>query len=137
MRSFSRILMIPSTQEQSDTGPIVSVIVPVLDEEKVIGRCLQSLSDAEFPANQFEVIVVDNGSIDNTIQIVESFRNVLRLTILRHPRIHISAVRNCGAAQAKGQLLAFLDADCLVPANWFRTATEILLASSDVIAGAY
>jgi len=91
----------------------ISVIIPVLNEETVIGRCLESLSESRLPKDQFEVIVVDNGSRDRTIEVVKTFQDRLSLKILTLEKAHISALRNRGAAQAGGAILAFLDADCL------------------------
>jgi len=51
----------------------VSIIIPALNEERVIARCLESIAQLDFPHDQFEVIVVDNGSTDATLQIAESF----------------------------------------------------------------
>ena len=53
--------------------PVISVIVPALNEESVIGRCLASLNQQNLPLARFEVIVVDNGSTDRTREIARSF----------------------------------------------------------------
>jgi glycosyltransferase involved in cell wall biosynthesis len=102
---------------------IFSVIVPCLNEEELIGRCLDLLVNQDFPRDALEVIVVDNGSTDRTLEIAGSFALHLNLTILSKPNANISALRNLGAERSRGNLLAFLDADCLAPPNWLRDAT--------------
>ena len=116
----------------------VSVIIPTLNEEKMIGKCLESLAESHYPRDRFEVIVVDNGSRDHTLEIARSFSTRLRMTILQQAGVNISGLRNLGAAAAKGDVLAFVDADCSIPANWIENATRHL-ASDDagVIGGDY
>jgi glycosyltransferase involved in cell wall biosynthesis len=76
----------------------------------------------------FEVIVVDNGSTDNTRALASSFQNALPLRVLDKSDAYISAVRNAGAKCARGQFLAFLDADCEVPADWLSQAWQVVSA---------
>ncbi|MCU1240400.1 MAG: hypothetical protein JWO71_1126 [Candidatus Acidoferrum typicum] len=117
--------------------PCISVIIPVLNEETVIGRCLEFLSHSLLPKDQFEVIVVDNGSTDRTIEVVRTFESRLCLKILTLEKAHISALRNRGASQARGTILAFLDADCLAPPEWLTTATETINNSGAGVCGAH
>lgn len=103
----------------------VSVIIPVLNEEKVIGKCLESLQQMDFPREGFEVIVVDNGSTDGTGRIVDRFASSLNIRKAVLSGVRISALRNFGASLAQGQIFAFLDADCLAPREWLTRATAI------------
>jgi len=107
----------------------VSIIIPAFNEARVIGKCLDSLTRLDFPPDHFEVILVDNGSADATVQIAKSFADRLNLTVLQKHGVKISALRNLGANAASGAILAFLDADCLPPRSWL---TDILaLAPKD------
>jgi glycosyltransferase involved in cell wall biosynthesis len=115
----------------------VSIIIPARNEEKVIGACLQSIQQLDFDHNAFEVIVVDNGSTDKTIVIVQRFQTALNLAVMKHADVHISAARNLGAAHAKGQFLAFLDADCLAPRKWLLDGIQRLNGCNDLVVGAY
>jgi glycosyltransferase involved in cell wall biosynthesis len=117
--------------------PQISIIIPALNEEAVIGRCLDSLAKNNFPKSAFEVIVVDNGSTDRTIDIAKSFEKVLALKVLKLEKAHISALRNRGAAEAGGKFLAFLDADCLAPENWLHFAVERLSSRNTGIIGGH
>jgi lipopolysaccharide/colanic/teichoic acid biosynthesis glycosyltransferase/glycosyltransferase involved in cell wall biosynthesis len=100
---------------------MISVIVPAKDAEKTIGECLQALLHQEgFQyGDDYEVIVVDDGSSDGTAAIAENFNvNVLQQTN-RGP----SAARNTGARNARGTILAFTDADCTPSSNWLSALT--------------
>jgi glycosyltransferase involved in cell wall biosynthesis len=107
----------------------ISIIIPALNEEKMIGRCLESLTELDFARERFEVILVDNGSRDNTLKIAESFQDRINIRILQVTGVRISALRNTGARAAQGNILAFLDADCLAPRDWLERI--YILAPSD------
>jgi glycosyltransferase involved in cell wall biosynthesis len=112
---------VPSTSiTQTVSTPVVnvSIIIPALNEEKMIGRCLDSLTRLAFARSRFEVLVVDNGSRDKTLAVAESFKDRLNLKVLQQAGVRISALRNLGARAAAGDIVAFLDADCLAPADW-------------------
>jgi glycosyltransferase involved in cell wall biosynthesis len=114
----------------------VSVIIPARNEEEMIGKCLTSLVESNYPIDAFEVILVDNGSTDRTLEVAQTFSGMLKLTILQQRGVNISALRNLGASVAKGEVLAFLDADCSVPADWLENAVLHLSSGfSGVIGG--
>jgi len=115
----------------------VSVIIPVLNEEAVIARCLQSLAEQTLPRDAFEVIVVDNGSQDRTIAIAQRFDGALRLRVLDREGVPVSAMRNSGAAVARGRFLAFLDADCIAPPHWLKLAMNPLGVAGGGLIGAH
>jgi len=119
------------------TQTVVSVIIPALNEEKVIGRCLGALCQMNFSREIFEVIVIDNGSADNTAHVALEFSRLLDLRILEKRDATISALRNHGASVAQGAFLAFLDADCLVPKDWLTFAVHVLSAPGAGIIGAH
>ena len=117
-------------------SPLISVIVPALNEESVIGRCLASLQEQDLPADCAEVIVVDNGSTDRSKEIARSFRGPVPVTVIERSGVRISALRNLGAAVARGEFLAFLDADCVAPRHWLRQIIDLLRADGVRIVGA-
>ena len=99
---------------------IVSIIIPAYNEEKSLPLCLKSIFDLDWPKQHLEVIVVDNGSTDNTRNIAESFN----ATLFRDDEKTVSGLRNLGVSQAQGEIIAFVDADCIVAADWLRTAEK-------------
>jgi glycosyltransferase involved in cell wall biosynthesis len=115
----------------------VSIVIPALNEEKMIGRCLESLASLAFARERFEVLLVDNGSRDNTVAIAESFQERLNLRILQKTNVRISALRNLGAGAATGDIVAFLDADCLAPVDWLDRIVELALEGAGVLGAHY
>ncbi len=100
--------------------PFVSVIVPVRNRPREIEDCLCSLKKLDYPMGKMEIIVVDDASEDNTPQIVAEFP-VRLIKLEQHSQA--SFCRNLGARHAKGELLAFIDSDCLAAPLWLRELT--------------
>ena len=98
-----------------NTAPFLSIIIPAKNEEKFIGDCLNSLVDSlSVWGGSYEIFLVDNGSTDTTINIA----GIRGCKILEAPEATISRLRNIGGEHAKGDILVFLDADCLVAPQW-------------------
>ena len=98
----------------------VTVIIPAKNEEACIGNCIESISRNEYPADSYEIIVVDNGSSDSTVSIAKSHGAEVAI---KHG-VNVSALRNYGASMAKGSILAFVDADCTVASDWLGEAEK-------------
>jgi GT2 family glycosyltransferase len=93
--------------------PFVSVIVCSYNGGHTLAACLESLSKLNYP--DYEVILVDDGSTDNTAQIAEQFPHVRYI----HQRNQgLSHARNTGAAVAKGEVFAYTDSDCMADVDW-------------------
>jgi glycosyltransferase involved in cell wall biosynthesis len=96
--------------------PPVSVIVPVRNGEATIGDCLRSILAVSSRSDPPEVIVVDNGSSDSTAAIAQTFP----VKYVTEPARGPSCARNRGIAVSRGELLAFIDADCIATGGWLR-----------------
>lgn len=102
---------------QSQDLPMVSVVIPVYKRPVEIRECLASLEKLDYPADKVEVIVVDDASRDHTPAVVR--RSDARLIIQPYNRGQ-SAARNTGAGVARGEIIAFLDSDCMASPRWLR-----------------
>ncbi len=96
----------------------LSVIIPTLNEARLLDRCLVSLSEQEFPRDEMEVLIVDNGSTDDTPAVVEGHGARYVMETRRGPY----ACRNTGARHASGDVLAFTDTDCTFYSDWASRA---------------
>ena len=111
----------------TNTKSMVTVIVAARNEEKSIGQCLQSLVKQTYPVNNYEIIIVDDGSTDTTASIIKSFSE-------RYSNVHllllpIGTERKTGRkpfaiekgiAQAAGEIILATDADCIAPPRWIE-----------------
>jgi glycosyltransferase involved in cell wall biosynthesis len=98
----------------------VSIIIPAYNEEASLPLCLKSIADLDWPKTHLEVIVIDNGSIDSTCDIARSFGAI----VLQDDTKNVSGLRNLGAGHARGDILAFVDADCVVSPDWVACAAR-------------
>jgi cellulose synthase/poly-beta-1,6-N-acetylglucosamine synthase-like glycosyltransferase len=94
-------------------APMVSIIVPVRNEEKVVGRLLRALLNLNYPESKFEVIVVNDGSSDRTGEICKSFESrFYRVRVFNHEKSTTKAAAlNFGVPFARGDIIATFDAD--------------------------
>lgn len=100
-----------------------SIIIPAKNEAGNIKRCIHSINqNCDYPQDSYEIIVVDNGSTDNTAHIAES----IGARVFEKPGLTIAALRNYGAQVARGKVFVFLDADCSVKPRWLKKASVYL-----------
>ena len=97
----------------------ISVIIPAKNEEKNIGRCIESLICLETNYD-FDVTVVDNCSEDDTCEVVKSYHDKCTIYLLKNVTGNVSSLRNTGASMSHGNVLFFIDADCTAPPLWFE-----------------
>lgn len=113
-----------------DNYPSVTIIIPVRNRPNEINGCLASIVKLDYPPEKLEVIVVDDASDDNTPDVVTGFPVSL---IKNTDRMQASYSRNLAAKEAKGEILAFLDSDCVAHPLWLK---ELVPAFVDEINGA-
>jgi glycosyltransferase involved in cell wall biosynthesis len=118
-----------STQTTSSLPPTVTVVVPVYNGAMTIANCLESLLDQTYPADRYEIVVVENGSTDETTEVVQRYPVRLFHNKVRGP----AAARNRGIHESQAELIAFTDADCIVTPNWL---SELVKPFQDPTIGA-
>jgi glycosyltransferase involved in cell wall biosynthesis len=109
--------------------PQISVIVPAKNEAKLLPKCLSSLARQNTTVS-YEVIVVDTNSEDSTPEIARSFG----AQVINEPRRGKVYAFRSGAKAARGTILCFAEADCILPENWIQTVRDYLEQQPDVVA---
>ena len=104
--------------------PEVSVIVPVYNAAGALPRLIASLGAQDYPRDRFEIILVDNNSTDGSEEMIRGFADVVDLAQTRWQGP--GATRNAGIEKAKGEVLAFIDADCWAHPKWLSTGVRKL-----------
>jgi len=111
----------------------ISVIIPAYNAHKTIQKCLEGVLSQK-TNNEYEVIVVDDGSSDDTVKIIEKFP--VRLIKQKHQGP--AKARNLGAKKSKGNIIIFTDSDCIPPENWLKELTKPFSDSEIVgVSGTY
>ncbi len=99
----------------------LSIIIPTYNEEKDILDCLNSLASQSY--KNFEIIIVDDGSTDKTLEIVKNFPKK-KVRILKQKHCGPGLARNLGAEKSKGEILIFIDADMTFEKNYLKNLIE-------------
>ena len=109
---------------------MVSVIIPVFNTEKFIIPCLNSLEDQTY--KDFEVILVDDGSTDNSVRLINEYlsQTKIRMKLIRQDNQGVSTARNIGIAHSIGDLVCFLDSDDMYALNFLELMTSELVATN-------
>ncbi|MFC2054353.1 glycosyltransferase [Chloroflexota bacterium] len=115
------------------TSPQTSIIVPVFNGQNVIRDCIDSLLNLNFPRQDREIIVVDNGSSDHTPKILAEYSDLIHCYQEQHRGA--AAARNHGIDNSRGKWIAFTDADCVVDSEWLLNLVPHLTDPSVGIVG--
>jgi len=121
-------------EDLSFSNLYISVIVPVYNYNRRIGKLLKSLIDQNFNRNQYEIIIVDNGSTDGTVNTVKKWavKVVLEHNYLCSPY----SARNRGIERAKGNIIVLLDSSCIPKKNWLSNGIHCLEnKKADIVGG--
>jgi biofilm PGA synthesis N-glycosyltransferase PgaC len=105
-------------------GVKVSVIIPCKNESSRIGNILQDLAGQNYPENEFEVIVVDDNSTDNTTGIATAFKGISHFQILRNKHEGKKMAIRTGTEAATGELIITTDADCRAGKKWVSSVAS-------------
>jgi glycosyltransferase involved in cell wall biosynthesis len=97
----------------------ISVVVPAYNEEALLPACLDSLA-AQKTKYDYEVLVVDNNSTDDTNKIAKSYQDKMNIKVILEKKKGRGVARHTGFSKAKGQIILSTDADTIVPHNWIE-----------------
>src|SRR5262245_1380949 len=108
--------------EHARLSPLVSFIIPVRNDATRLARCLESIRANHYPVDCLEIVVIDNGSTDDSAQVARSFG----ARVVSLPGVRLGALRNRGVAESRGEILAFVDADHEIVPGWIAAAVDVL-----------
>ncbi|GEN33548.1 MULTISPECIES: mycofactocin biosynthesis glycosyltransferase MftF [Aneurinibacillus] len=127
---LSRIYTGDSIEEYT---PFVSIVIPVRNRPADIRRCIESVLCCHYPRDRFEIIVIDDFSTDNETK--EAIKEYDVRLIEMEQNVGQSCCRNIGVREAKGEVIAFTDSDCVVSHNWLRLLTQPFVDENIAIVG--
>ena len=106
--------------------PKLSIIIPAYNAEQYIKQCLDSiLQNSKESLSKTEIIVINDGSTDNTLKILESYNQHKNIKIHTTKNQGVSAARNLGISLAKGEWVTFIDADDTVNSNFSKVVSLV------------
>lgn len=97
-----------------------SIIIPVYNAKKTIKSCLDSLIRQDFSKDKYEIICVDDGSTDDSVEIMKSFQSEIPIKIITKENAGPAVARNIGAFNANGEIILFTDSDCELDSIWLE-----------------
>jgi glycosyltransferase involved in cell wall biosynthesis len=109
--------------------PYFSIIIPSYNRAHIINRAIQGVLDQTF--QDFEILIVDDGSIDNTKAILQEHLSDLRIKYLYQLNAGVCSARNTGAKQSTGEYLIFLDSDDTVENSWLQDFYDLANQNKD------
>ena len=126
-----------STPESNTNADIFSIVIPAYNSAKLLSRCLEALEKQSAPKAEFEVTVADDGSTDETLEMLSQFKaqTELNLQWTSIPNSGPGNARNAGVAKSAGSWIGFIDADVIPDPDWVKNAIQLIQQKPD--AGAF
>ncbi|MBV7340240.1 glycosyltransferase [Chloroflexi bacterium TSY] len=119
----------------TNSFPSISIIIPTFSRPAALQKCLDSLTRLAYPVEEFEVVVVDDGSPDSINPLIETFQVNLNIYLVQQPNAGPATARNTGAAKAKGTYLVFTDDDCALAPDYLSKLAHRIKDEPDAMIG--
>jgi len=110
----------------------ISVVIPCLNEQANLARCIESIENQDYPRKYYEIIVVDNGSTDNSLDIAQTHAD---RTVIAPNTTKVGGARNIGAKESEAAILVFIDSDCTIDRGWLSRADIAIQQDEDKVFG--
>ncbi len=132
----NELLAVMNDCGKENTMPLISVIVPAYNVGLYIERCVESLLAQTY--GNYELIIVNDGSTDNTWEILQKYKNESRINLITQENGGLSAARNTGISAATGSYLTFVDSDDWVDENYLAVlASASVKYDADIVSAGY
>lgn len=119
-----------------ESSAFVSVIIPTKNEENAISACIESLEKSDYPKDKFELIVIDGGSVDKTVNIVKKLQKKYKnIRLVCADGANTSVGRNIGIKSASGDIIINFSGHTLAEKNFIRALSTKLQYSENSVAG--
>jgi succinoglycan biosynthesis protein ExoA len=116
---------------------MVSIVIPCLNEERFIGKVLESLA-GQYQSGRFEIIIVDGLSVDKTREVIASFSEAnpgVHINVIDNPDRHIPKALNLGIDAARGEIIVRMDAHSIPSPGYVRRCVKLLTESDTAVIG--
>lgn len=114
---------------------VLSIVVPCYNVEQYVEKCIESIEKQDVPQEEYEVLVYNDGSSDNTLKILENLANKYsNITVQSHENKGLSGTRNRGIQEAQGDYIWFVDSDDWIAEDCLAKIVSRLTGSVDVLA---
>lgn len=130
---IDNICKLLKAEEMIEQKDLISVIVPMYNAEKTINKCIDSILNQSY--QKIEVILINDGSADNTLKICKKYQTNDKVIIIDKENEGVSKARNCGIKKAKGKYIIFVDADDYIEKNMIEELYQNLGKNDLIICG--
>jgi GT2 family glycosyltransferase len=115
----------------------LSVVIPTYNRPERLALCLKALAQVDYPRDQYEVVIVDDGSPTDLEPVVAPFREQMTLSLIKQANAGPAKARNVGACHARGSYLVFTDDDCMPAADWLKAFAQQLALTPKAFLGGH
>ncbi|MGF1492430.1 MAG: glycosyltransferase family 2 protein [Microcoleaceae cyanobacterium] len=115
--------------------PFFSIVIPTYNRPERLTNCLTAISKLNYPREQFEVIVVNDGSSMPMAPVIQPFQDQLQIVLINQTNSGPATARNVGADKARGQFIAFTDDDCQPTSDWLNQLESQLTTTPNHLVG--
>lgn len=142
LKNWHNLKFVPG-RNNLENIPFISVVVAARDEEKNLSHCIQSLLNQDYPVDKYEIILVDDFSMDKTAELIKKFEtsvtNLKYLSSSANEQGQIISYKReaiqTGINVSKGKYILLTDADCTVPPSWITTFSKQFIKEDCVFIG--
>ena len=107
-----------------DYMPSATVIIPTYNRGKTLSKCIDSILQQDYPQDKFELIIIDDGSTDDTHELLKKYEKKPGFSYFFQKNKGPSSARNLGINNSRGEIICFIDDDCIAEKNWLKNIVK-------------